>query len=176
MQVEPTASPSAKPLIRGIGISLLLVAVVYLVTGVIFRPIMPSPIQSVYDGIYNGLLCSPGEHYQQDPFLRGALRRNTVSEGDSWCENTRGEKRDISYSEFNVAIALFLIPLILGAGFVAYATPMRWAAGSSSVFKSQAGGDLSSRLQELQRAYEKGLISQEEYNQTRANLLKQMEK
>ena len=171
MQVERPAS--SKPLIQGLGISLLLVAAVYLVTGVIFRPIMPAPIQNVYDGIYNGLLCGSGEHYQQNPFLRGAMRRNIVGEGDAWCENARGEKRDISFSEFNVAIALFTIPLISGSVLLWRSTPqtMKGAAFTSSV-----GGDLTSRLQELQNAYDKGLISQEEYSQTRANILKQMEK
>lgn len=176
MQLEPSAARSGKPLLQGIGISLLLVATLYLVTGVILRPVMPPVIQSVYDGIYNGLLCGSGEHYQQDPFLRGALRRNIVGEGDSWCENARGEKRDISFSEFNVAIALFVIPMLLGFGMVGYATPSFRRSRSSAVFKSSAGGDLSSRLQELQAAYEKGLISQDEYNRTRANLLRQMEK
>lgn len=177
MQSQSISPSSGKPILRGIAIALLLFAVVYLVTGVIFRPIMPPPVQNILDGIYNGLLCGPGEHYQQDPFLRGALRRNIVSDGDSWCENTAGEKRDISFSEFNVAIALFLTPAVGGALLLGYATPniMR-SSTSRSVFKSGVGGDLSSRLQELQAAYEKGLISQEEYNQTRANLLKQMEK
>jgi len=177
MQPQSTLTSNGSPFLRGIAISLLLVAVIYLVTGVIFRPIMPPFAQNIYDGIYGGLLCGRDEHYQQDPFLRGALRRNTVSEGDSWCQNARGEKRDISYSEFNVAIALFVIPLIGGALLLGYASPniMRSSA-STSVFKSAAGGDLSSRLQELQTAYEKGLLTQEEYNQTRANLLKQMEK
>ena len=177
MQPQPTVTAGGKPFLQGFGISLLLVAVVYLITGVIFRPVMPPVVQSLYDGIYGGLLCGRDEHYQQDPFLRGALRRNTVGEGDSWCQNARDEKRDISYSEFNVAIALFLIPLIGGALLLGYATPnLMRSSTSTSVFKSSAGGDLSSRLQELQLAYEKGLITQEEYDQTRANLLKQMEK
>jgi hypothetical protein len=177
MQSQSISPSNGSPILRGIGISLLFVAVVYLVTGVILRPIMPPFVHSVLDGIYNGLLCGPGEHYQQDPLLRGAMRRNIVGEGDSWCENANGEMRDISFSEFNVAIALFVIPLILGSVFVARSTPnLSRSSPKSSVFRSNAGADLSSRLQELQTAYDKGLISQEEYNQTRANLLKQLEK
>lgn len=177
MQSQPDVPSGGKPLFRGLGFSFLVVAVIYLITGLIFRPIMPPFVQNVLDSVYGGLLCGPGEHYQQDPFLRGAMRRNIVSNGDSWCENARGEKRDISFSEFNVALALFLIPLVVGALLVGWSTPIiTRSAAAPSVFKSDAGGDLSSRLEELQAAYEKGLITQEEYTQTRANLLKQMEK
>ena len=179
MQPQPISPSSSggNPYLRGIGFSLLLFAVIYLITGVILRPIMPPFVQSVVDGVYGGLLCGPGEHYQQDPFLRGALRRNIVSEGDSWCETATGQKRDISFSEFNVAIALFVIPLVLGSVLVGPNTPnLSRSSPKSSVFKTNSGADLSSRLQELQTAYDKGLISQEEFNQTRANLLKQLEK
>ena len=177
MQSEPTKSTDGKLFFRGLGIILLLFSAIYLVTGVILRPIMPPVIQNVYDSIYGGLLCGSDEHYQQDPFLRGALRRNTVSKGDSWCENARGEKRDISYSEFNVAIALFVVPMLVGSLMLAKtALNSTHSSARSTVFRSAAGGDLSTRLQELQTAYDKGLITQAEYIQTRAKILEQMEK
>lgn len=177
MQSEPTKSNGGKLFLRGLGIILLLFSAVYLVTGVILRPVMPPVVQTVLDGIYDGLLCGSDEHYQQDPILRGALRRNIVSEGDSWCENARGEKRDISFSEFNHAIALFVVPMVVGSLLLGKTVVnSTHTSAKSTVFRSAAGGNLSSRLEELQSAYDKGLITDAEYNQTRANLLKQMEK
>lgn len=177
MQSEPTKSNDGKLFLRGLGIILLLFSAVYLVTGVILRPVMPPVVQTVLDGIYDGLLCAPDENYQQDPFLRGALRRNIVSEGDSWCENAGGEKRDISYSEFNLAVALFVLPMLVGSLLLGKSVlNSTHTSAKSTVFQSPAGGNLSSRLQELQSAYDKGLITDAEYNQTRANILKQMEK
>lgn len=169
------AASGGNAFLRGVGISLLIFAAVYLVVGVIFRPLMPSFVHTVIDGVYDGLLCGPDERYQQDPILRGALRRNVVGNGDAWCEGAGGQQRDISYSEFNLAIALFAIPAVVGM-FLLMRGAVKSTASISSAFKSSVGGDLSARLQELQNAYDKGLITEAEYQQTRSNLLKQMEK
>lgn len=153
---------------------LLIFAFIYLVVGVIFRPIMPAPVHMLLDGVFDMLLCGPDEEYQQDSSLRGALRRNTVGTGDAWCLNAQGVKRDISYSEFNVAVVLFVLPLLLGFFllFVGISAPLGRASSSGI----QGGSsDLSRRLEELKHAYEKGLITHDEYELTRRNILKQME-
>ncbi|MEZ4669950.1 MAG: SHOCT domain-containing protein [Anaerolineae bacterium] len=169
----PAAPPKRNRLWLWIGGLLLLFAFAYLLVGVILRPVMPAPFPALIDSMYDTLLCGPDEEYQQDPFLRGGFRRNIVGEGDAWCLNAQGVKRDISYSEFNVAIALFVVPLIAGFIIVIAAVP---TPSRSSVFRSSVGGDLSARLEELQAAYDKGLISSEEYEITRQNILKQMER
>ncbi|MCA0457593.1 MAG: SHOCT domain-containing protein [Chloroflexi bacterium] len=177
MTSDATVNSGGKAFLRGFGISLLAIAFVYLVVGVILRPLMPSAVHRVLDGVYDTLLCGTDEDYHQNPILRGALRRNIVGTGDAWCEDVSGQRRDISYSEFNVAIALFVIPLLAGMFFILTgAGNLPAASRPPSVFTSSAGGDLSSRLTELKSAYDKGLISQEEYEQTRANLLRQLEK
>lgn len=172
---DSSVSPSRRRFFRLVGGLLLALASVYLLLGVILRPIVPPPVHAVLDGVYDALLCGPDETYQQDPFLRGALRRNTVSTGDAWCLSTGGVKRDISYSEFNVAIALFLVPLLLGFSLL-----MVGIAGSSFGTprqRTQTGrSDLSTRLTELKAAFDQGLITRDEYEVTRQNILKQMEK
>lgn len=170
------AASGANPFLRGVGISLLIFAAVFLVVGVIFRPLMPPVVHAIIDGVYDALLCGADEQYHQDPLLRGALRRNIVGNGDAWCENAAGQRRDISFSEFNVAVALFALPAVVGMVLLFRGAAKSVTASPSSVFKGSIGGDLSSRLQELQNAYDKGLITEAEYQQTRANLLRQMGK
>lgn len=176
MVVDKAAGSEGNAFFRGAGIVLLAFAAVFLVTGVILRPLMPSFVHAVIDGVYDGLLCGSDEVYQQAPILRGALRRNIVGMGDAWCENAAGQRRDISYSELNVAIALFTVPAVVGMFLLVRGASKLTPASTSSAFTSSVGGDLSSRLQELQNAYDKGLITEVEYQQTRANLLRQMEK
>jgi hypothetical protein len=152
---------------------LLIFAFGYLAVGIIFRPLMPDFIHSVIDGVYDLTLCGPDERYEQDPFLRGAMRRNMVGEGDAYCVNERGEQRDISYSEFNLAIVLFVIPAALGAVLAArgLATvpgrPPRRTQGT-------VDSNLSTKLRELQDAYDQGLITKEEFDSTRKNLLENL--
>ncbi len=176
MVADTVARSGGNAFFRGAGIVLLAFAAVFLVVGIILRPVMPSFVHAVIDGVYDGLLCGADETYRQDPFLRGALRRNIVGNGDAWCEDSAGQRRDISYSELNVAIALFTLPAVGGMFLLIRGAANLPVKSSSSTFTSSVGGDLSSRLQELQNAYDKGLITGAEYQQTRANLLKQMEK
>jgi Short C-terminal domain len=166
------AASKRSSLWQRVGGFLLIFAFVYLVVGVIFRPIMPAPVHMLLDGVFDALLCGPDEEYQQDPFLRGTMRRNIVGAGDAWCLNPQGVKRDISYSEFNVAVALFVFPLLVGFILIIANIPTPSRARSRP---SGAGNDLSARLQELKAAYDKGLITSEEYETTRQNILKQME-
>jgi hypothetical protein len=158
----------------GCGCLLLIFAFGFLVAGVILRPIMPNFVHSMIDGMYDIVLCSPDERYEQDPFLRGAMRRNIVGEGDAYCINERGERRDISYSEFNLAIALFVIPAGIDAVLAAKGSaavprrPQRSAAEAP-------GSSLSAKLRELQDAYDQGLITKKEFDSTRQNLLNNIE-
>jgi hypothetical protein len=161
----------------GCGCLLLILAFGYLAVGVILRPIMPDAVHGVLDGIFDALLCGPDEQYQQDPFLRGAMRRHIVGEGDTWCENAIGERRDISWAEFNVAIVLFVAPVTVGAVLAARGLPDM--AGKQPTRVSSYAADnkssLSDKLRELDEAYRDGLITQAEYEQTREGILKGME-
>jgi hypothetical protein len=162
--------------VGGCGCLLLILAFGYLVVGVILRPIMPDAVHGVIDGVFDALLCGPDEQYQQDPFLRGAMRWHIVGEGDAWCETAAGQRRDISWAEFNVAIVLFVVPVTVGAvlaarglGNVSSGKPV----GVPSTANNQSS--LSDKLRELDEAYRNGLITQMEYEQTREGMLKGME-
>jgi hypothetical protein len=163
------ARSKQKSWLGGCGCLLLILGFGYLVVGVILRPIMPDAVHGVIDGVFDTLLCGPDEQYQQDPFLRGTMRRNIVGEGDSWCENAAGQQRDVSWAEFNVAIVLFVVPAAVGA--VLAARGLASVPSRRKVPSVGAERTLSDRLRELDEAYQNGLITQAEYERAREGLL-----
>jgi hypothetical protein len=184
-------------MLRGLGclggVFLIGFAVVLLLSLLLYPVIANDDNTTVVAQIHQAVFCRDGETIAYETYSRSYGAGRTESSTQYFCEDVEGFQRDVTGIVMTVGIVGFTLALLMGillsimsvaAGqrkAVAVLMEQRKASfqrygGSSLGDGTTVGFDdddkgLDERLAELQRAYEQRLITREEYDKLRAEIL-----
>lgn len=179
-------------LLMGVGFAALCILTVL--------PVLPPFAQNeTIDTIIGTVVCQPGETVLRDQY-QTQDSDGTGYSMDVYCINAREQREDVTGKWFLISIGAFLLPFLVGlfsfifasnrasknvavptTGFSVDPLSGRVNLGSSSspisgfnqsaVSFSAGKKSLSDRLKEIQDARDKGLITEEEYDRIRQEIL-----
>ncbi len=199
---------------RILGITLVVLAFVFLVGFIIF-PVIPQLADSpVFDSILGVVLCQPGETLVRDPYSQvfGGEQTFTMN---VYCQDAKKKQVDVTSKWTGIGVvgfvALFLPGMYITTGTLstnrkrkrvpddsgnafrvtpeqvneyrqktraqhgsANGTGQAAANGRSAFDHSGGDDDFSHKLKQIQEAHDSGLISDEEYEHLRQNILDEM--
>lgn len=148
-------------------------------------PVIPSFEDiTLIDETLQTVLCQSGEKIERE------LYESTTSDGgtgysmDVSCIDVEQRKRDVTGNWIIISVLAFLVPFLMGIGLVslganrtsrAYTEP----ADDFGFLQPQPEQpthkpSFSSKLKELENAYQQGLITQEEYQSTRQRIFDEL--
>lgn len=157
--------------------------------GIIVIPVLPPFEESAeIDGYLTPLLCQPEETILRDQYSGPSREGGTSYSMDVYCIDKDGDRRDetgrwalLGGGAFTIPFLIGLVLLIGGANrntgnatptLIANGTPVNF--GTPASFGTQApsaGRSLSERLKQIDDARNQGLITAEEYDRLRKEIL-----
>ena len=136
------------------------------------------------DSVLGVLLCNPGEHLVRNQNSNALLNRVGVVGITPTCITPQGQKRDVTARWITTGLAGFAftflfgvvlnIVLVLNAIRRLIGRRMRPKSSSAVVVPAPVEVSLSDQLRQLEEAHKAGLVSFDEYDRLRQELLKKM--
>ncbi len=166
---------------------LLMILSMLALCGIIVIPVLPPFEESAeIDGYLLPLLCQPDENIERDQYSGPGSRGGTSYSMDVYCIDKDGERRDETGRWGLIGGGAFVLPFLLGlvmligglnrnarlttSTLTVYPSGSQVNLGGSS-FPSGEGLSLSERLKQLQDARDAGLVTVEEYERLRQEIL-----
>lgn len=165
--------------------------------GIVVLPVLPFLEKTtLIDDYLQPLLCEPGETIQRSQYSTRDSEGTSYSM-DVSCRNSDRQERDVTGRWMLIGIAGFLVPFLIGLfmfiggvnrgvrrvvttanGDVILPTPTTTIFGNKELvnsamnaMRSAGSKSLTEKLQQVQDARDKGLISSEEYDRLRQEIL-----
>jgi len=166
------------------GCLLVILAMVGLCVIVVI-PVMPFLENSeTIDVILQPIFCEPSEKIERDQYATSANRGGTTFTIAVYCVSQEGSRRDVIDRWTLIGLGAFLVPFLIGLfAFIAGVgrNSRQGAAVPSSAIvvggmpgtipASSSSASLTQRLKEIQEARDAGLITAEEYERLRQEVL-----
>ena len=170
-----------------VGCLLIILSVVGM-CAIIVIPVLPFLDDSeTIDGMLQPLFCEPGEKIERDQYTTPGSRGGTAFTMAVYCVSQESSRRDVTDRWTLIGMGAFLVPFLIGLfafiagigrnarrGAVVPSSPIivggQMLSGSIPP-NSSSGASLTQRLKELQEARDAGLISAEEYERLRQEVL-----
>jgi hypothetical protein len=170
-----------------LGCLLIILSVVGL-CAIIVIPVLPFLDDSeTIDGMLEPLFCEPGEKIERDQYTTSSNRGGTTFTMAVYCVSQESGRRDVTDRWTLIGMGAFLVPFLIGLfAFIAGVgrnARQRAAVSSSPIIvggqmlsgsmppSSSSGASLTQRLKEIQEARNAGLITAEEYERLRQEVL-----
>lgn len=159
-----------------IGCLLMMVAMIGLCVLVVL-PVLPflerrGPI----DRILEPVLCAPGETIERDPYTTAGSRGGTTFTMSVYCLDANEGRRDATDRWIFISMGAFLVPFLVGlfaliAGAQRNARVVTSSPYAVTIEQPTASRSLTQRLKELQEARDAGLLTADEYDRLRREVL-----
>jgi hypothetical protein len=163
-----------------LGLLLIVAAVAFLIFSIV--PAMTD--NNFVLGVLQPLYCESGDHLSAEQIVTHDSDGTGYS-ADYTCMRRDETTYNVSGKAFVITAVGFVIPLLLGIGLI---TTIRWQSGfanaasrematawlsSLQAASSPPAADLTVKLKQLQSAYEQNLITRDEYERKRDEIMRQ---
>lgn len=154
---------------------------------IIVLPVLPFlESNQTIDSILQPLVCEPGEKIERDQYQTAGSRGGTVFTMNVYCINSEGSRRGATDRWTLIGAGIFVVPFLVGLFGVIFGASrsaqkavaegsLGVTPGGQVVTKSPASSDTSStlakKLNELEEARDAGLITADEYERLRQEIL-----
>jgi hypothetical protein len=153
---------------------------------IIVLPVLPFMESSqTIDDLLQPLVCEPGEKIERDQYQTAGSRGGTLFTMSVYCIGSEGSRRSATDRWTLIGAGIFAIPFLVGlfsvifgatrsAQKAAAGAPVMTLSGQAAALSpagSGAGSTLAQKLKELDEARDAGLITADEYERLRQEIL-----
>ena len=158
---------------------LLMVVSMVLLFGIIVIPVLPFlDKNTAIDNYLTPILCQPGEKIERDLYSEPNREGGTSFSMNVYCLDREEQRRDESGRWMLIGGAAFTLPFVIGLFAFIAGVNRRVRTFTAAMPQTQfviggvsSGDTLTSKLREIEEARKAGLISSEEYDRLRKEIL-----
>lgn len=165
-----------KPAPRWIGVFLIAFAFAVMLFFIIIPAVLPSFDDApLIKNTFRVLFCKPGETLLDEHATYRPSPGTTETTVSLSCVDNEGQSRDVGSAPILVGIVGYLVPFLSGLLILTVRSNRNRNADRQTFVDNNTYGynatNLSDRLRELKSAYDAGLVTQDEYEAKRKEIL-----